>query len=93
MMELVPNDAVIAYPVGVIVREQIRAARGLLGWTQRDLAAAAAQPVGAIKAVESGRDVRVSALAAIEKALTEAGVMFQEPGDVRDGGRGVRFRL
>jgi transcriptional regulator with XRE-family HTH domain len=78
--------------IEMIVREQIRAARGLLGWSQRELAAAADVPVTAIKTVEAGRDVRVSVLAAIEKALTEAGVLFLDSGDTRDGGPGLRFR-
>jgi transcriptional regulator with XRE-family HTH domain len=74
----------------VVVREQIRAARGLLGWSQRNLASAAGVSLSTLKAFESGRDVRVSALAAIEAALIDAGLLFPEPD--RQGGRGVRFR-
>jgi transcriptional regulator with XRE-family HTH domain len=91
-MNLMQNGAPLAYPRRVVVREQIRAARGLLGWSQRDLAAAANQPISAVKAFESGRDVRVSVMTAIEAALIDVGLMFLEAGDVRDGGRGVRFR-
>jgi transcriptional regulator with XRE-family HTH domain len=64
----------------------------LLGWSQRQLAEAANVSLASIKAFEGGRDVRVSIVAAIEAALAGAGVMFQEPGDIRPGGRGVRFR-
>jgi transcriptional regulator with XRE-family HTH domain len=79
-------------PDQMIILEQIRAARGLLGWSQRELAIAADVPVTAIKTVEGGRDIRVSVMAAIEKALTEAGVLFLDSGDTRDGGPGLRFR-
>jgi transcriptional regulator with XRE-family HTH domain len=76
----------------VVAREQIRAARGLLGWSQRDLSSAAGVSLSTVKAFESGRDVRVSVMTAIEAALAEAGLLFLEAGNVRDGGRGVRFR-
>jgi transcriptional regulator with XRE-family HTH domain len=90
MSELMTAPAALAYPRGVVVREQIRAGRALLDWNQRDLAAAAGVSLSTVKAFESGRDVRVSALAAIERALIEAGVVFLDPD--RQGGRGVRFK-
>jgi hypothetical protein len=49
--------------------------------------------LSAVKAIEGGKDVRVSIAAAIERALIDAGLLFLEPGDTRDGGRGLRFRL
>jgi Helix-turn-helix len=67
-----------------------RAARKLLGWSERELAQAANVPVPTVKKVEISRDVRVSALAAIEKALVDAGILFLDPD--RQGGRGVRFK-
>ena len=63
----------------------------MLGWSQRQLADAAGVSLSAIKAFESGKDVRVSVLASIEAALINAGLLFQEPSDTRPGGRGVRF--
>jgi transcriptional regulator with XRE-family HTH domain len=76
----------------VITAAQIRAARALLGLNQRELAEAAEVSLSAVKAVETEKDVRVSVLAAIEAALVARDIMFLEPGDVRDGGRGLRFR-
>lgn len=66
---------------------QIRMARAGLDWTQRKLADEAQVPVSSVKAIESGKDTRVSILAAIEKTFTAAGIVFLE-----EGGRGVRFR-
>ena len=62
------------------------------GWSQRKLAEKAGVPLSAVKAVEGGKDVRVSVVNAIEQAFVEAGLMFQDPGDTRSGGRGVRFQ-
>jgi DNA-binding XRE family transcriptional regulator len=76
----------------MVAKEQVKAARGMLGWNQRQLADAAAVPLSAVKAIEAGADVRVSVATAIERALIDAGLIFLEPGDVRDGGRGLRFR-
>jgi transcriptional regulator with XRE-family HTH domain len=80
------------YPSGVVTREQIRAGRALIGWSQRELADQAEVSLSAVKAIETGKDVRVSVLARIEAALIRAGLLFLEPGDTRTGGRGVRFQ-
>jgi transcriptional regulator with XRE-family HTH domain len=93
MMQLISPGPILAYNDRMVVLEQVRAARGMLGWSQRQLAEAASVPLSAVKAVEGGKDIRVSVAAAIERALIEAGLIFLEPGDVRDGGRGLRFRL
>jgi transcriptional regulator with XRE-family HTH domain len=84
--------ASIAYRQGMVTIDQIRAARGLLDWSQTTLAQAANIPLSAVKSLERGRDVRHSTFAAIEQALSAAGILFQEPGDTRDGGYGLRFR-
>ena len=77
----------------MITRPQLRAARALLGWSQRDLAAAAGLTVDHIKAIESGRlDPRASMLAQIEGAFRRHDVVFLDPDDVTPGGYGVRFR-
>jgi len=88
----VSSEVPHVYAERVIVREQVRAARGMLGWSQHRLAEAAALPLSAVKAIEAGKDVRVSIVSAIEKALADAGILFLESGDTRDGGRGLRFR-
>jgi transcriptional regulator with XRE-family HTH domain len=64
---------------------QIRGARGLLGWSQTDLAAAASLSEPTIKRFETGRGANVSAAAVAKMvaALEAAGVEFtngQRPG-------------
>lgn len=77
----------------VITVAQIRAARALLGWRQGDLAKAAGLSEISIKNIERGvTDPRVSTLTAIQKAFDQAGLIFLEPGDVRDGGQGIRMK-
>lgn len=72
---------------------QMRAARGLLGWTQRELAERSGTSLATVKNIERGvTDARCSTLTAIQAAFEEAGLLFVEMGDVRSGGRGVRFQ-
>jgi predicted transcriptional regulator len=69
---------------------QLRAARGLLKWTQAMLAHKAAISVVTLNMIESDHvDPRASTLRAIERALEKAGVEFI--GNEREG-LGVRFR-
>ena len=37
-------------------------------------------------------DPRASTLEAFQRAFEKAGVVFLEPGDIRDGGEGVRLK-
>ena len=70
---------------------QMRAARGLLGWSQATLARAAAMSEPTVKRFETERGARVSADAVtkLRAALETAGVEFiAENG----GGPGVRLR-
>lgn len=72
---------------------QIRAARALISWKQTDLAAASGVSEMSIKNIERGStDPRSSTLQSIQSALEKAGVIFLDPGNVRDGGPGVRLR-
>lgn len=67
--------------VMTITAAQIRAARGLLGWTQDKLAAEATVGVSTIRNFEAGRSVPiVNNLVAIQRALEVAGVEFIEGG-------------
>jgi transcriptional regulator with XRE-family HTH domain len=71
--------------------EQLRAARGLLGWSQSELAEHAGLSLPTVKRVESGTGPRVSneAQVKLQRALESAGVEFiHENG----GGPGVRLR-
>jgi transcriptional regulator with XRE-family HTH domain len=82
-----------AYSSGMITAGQIRAARALIGWTQASLAKASGVSEISIKNIERGAtDPRSRTLAALQQAFDKAGVVFLEPGDVRDGGQGVRLK-
>jgi transcriptional regulator with XRE-family HTH domain len=61
----------------MITGPQIRAARGLLGWSRAKLSLKSGVSGSAIQRFENGRhDSRESTLAAIEKTLIEGGVEF-----------------
>jgi transcriptional regulator with XRE-family HTH domain len=71
--------------------EQLRAARGLLGWSQSELAARARLSLPTVKRLEGGFGPRVSdeARKKLQSAIEAAGIEFiNENG----GGAGVRFR-
>ena len=75
----------------MITIQQIRAARGLLGWSQTELANRAGLSLPTVKRVEAGTGPRVSdeARTRIQKALEAGGTEFiSENG----GGPGVRLR-
>ena len=76
----------------MIYIDQIRAARGLLGWNQSDLAERAEVALSTIKRMETGVGlVRGNSRTVwqIVRALEDAGVVFI---DENGGGPGVRFR-
>ncbi len=75
----------------IINVEQLRAARGLLGWSQSKLAAEAGLSLPTVKRVETQRGATVSedARLLLQRALERAGVSFIEE---NGGGAGVRFR-
>lgn len=74
----------------MITVAQIRAARALLGLTQKDLAQLAGVSLGTLNNIERGTqgDPKLSTMKAVQKALETAGVEFT---DERSGGVGVRF--
>ena len=93
MSEMVSIPPAARYPLPVITLAQIKAARALLGWPQRQLASETGLSLGTIKNIESGvQDPRGSHLTAIEQAFTRAGVVLLETEDQRGRGQGVRFR-
>ncbi len=60
----------------MITREQCRAARGLLGWTQQDLANHAGMSKTAINNYERGSDIRAESLQSIRDAFEHADIEF-----------------
>jgi transcriptional regulator with XRE-family HTH domain len=74
----------------MISSAQCRAARGLIGWSQSDLAENAGVGTVAVHQLESGASrTRRSTLAVIRRAFEAAGVEFI---DENGGGAGVRLR-
>jgi transcriptional regulator with XRE-family HTH domain len=75
----------------LVTIEQLRAARGLIGWSQSKLAEEAGVSLPTVKRVETGTGPRVSDRTRwkLQQALEAAGISFLE----EDGqGVGVRFR-
>jgi transcriptional regulator with XRE-family HTH domain len=74
----------------LITIEQIRAARGLLGWSQSELASQAGVSVPTVKRVEAATGPRVSQQARdkLRQALEAAGIEF-----IAENGGGVGVRL
>lgn len=70
---------------------QLRAGRGLLGWSQSELARRAGLSLPTVKRVEGDLGIRVSdeAKLKLRSALEAAGVDFIDP---NGGGPGVRLR-
>lgn len=74
----------------MITPPQSRAARGLLDWSQSDLAEAASVSLSTVRDFEKGRRTPIANnLAAIQAALEAAGVLFI---DQNGNGPGVRLR-
>jgi transcriptional regulator with XRE-family HTH domain len=68
---------------------QIRAARGLLGWSRAELASRARVSTKSLQMLEDGSvNPRASTLEALGRAITNGGVLFLAPG--AGGGEGVR---
>jgi transcriptional regulator with XRE-family HTH domain len=74
----------------MITSAQCRAARGLIGWSQQDLANHAGVGTVAIHQLESGASQpRRATLDVVRRALEAAGVEFI---DENGGGAGVRLK-
>ena len=79
----------------MITGAQIRAARGLLGWSAADLAQRARLSYATVQRAETAEGVpttQAQNLFAIQQALEAGGVIFLDPGENRDGGSGVRLK-
>ena len=77
----------------MITAGQLKAARGLLGWSQHELSKVAGVGISTVKRMES-RDGPIGGYAdnvwKIERALEEAGIIFIDEND--SGGVGVRLK-
>ena len=75
----------------IVTAGQLRAARGLIGWSQTDLATRAGLSLPTVKRVEADMGIRVSddARLKLRRALEYAGIEFI---DENGGGPGVRLR-
>lgn len=73
----------------LVTPEQCRAGRGLLGWSQSQLAKAANVSKSTIANFEAGRPLATNNHIAVDAALAREGVELIDP---NGGGLGVRFR-
>jgi transcriptional regulator with XRE-family HTH domain len=74
----------------MVTAAQCRAARGLLDWSQQDLADHAELGIVTVRQIESGlTEPRRATLTVLKQAFERAGVEFI---DENGGGRGVRLR-
>ena len=79
----------------MLTAAQIRAARALLDWSQRQLAEKSKLSVPTIKRMEGAMGPERSTAAnvdAVRRTLESAGVVFLEPKANKDGGAGVRLK-
>lgn len=72
---------------------QCRMARAALGWTALQLAEKAQIGVATVNRFEAGQGKPITAtLAAMQRALEDAGAVFLDAGEMKPGGPGVRLR-
>jgi transcriptional regulator with XRE-family HTH domain len=73
----------------------IRAARALVSWSAATLAERAGISYPTVQRAESTDGIprmKTTNLFAIQRVLEEAGVVFLDPGEHREGGVGVRLK-
>jgi transcriptional regulator with XRE-family HTH domain len=76
----------------MIVVSQLRAARGILGWSQSDLSKASGVALSTVKRMEAGSGLLrgiAQNVWKVQSSLEDAGVVFI---DENGGGAGVRMR-
>lgn len=67
----------------VITREQLKAARAILGWGVRDLAPRVGVSANTLSRFENGCDARGETLRRIRAALEAEGIEFPDPYTIR----------
>lgn len=88
--EIVDHSDLVAYCCRMVTREQCKAGRALVGWSQTDLADAADVGLSTVRDFETGKRTPINNnLSAIKAALERAGVEFIAG---NGGGPGVRLR-
>ena len=78
--------------MAVITAKQLRAARVLIGWEQRQLAESAGLAIGTIRRMEASEGVvrgNAENVWKVQRALQDAGIIFI---DENGGGVGVRLK-
>lgn len=79
----------------MLIAAQIRAARALLDWSQRQLAEKSKLSVPTIKRMEGAMGPERSTEAnveAVRRALESAGIVFLDTKQNKEGGAGVRLK-
>ena len=80
----------------MITSEQVRAARALLRWEQKDLSEAAGVPLPTLKRIETLPGTLAAqgrTIGQIEEAFGKAGIQFISPNEISgSGGVGIRLR-
>jgi len=71
---------------------QVRMARAALNWSLRDLEDKSGVGRNTISRFESGRDVLISSLQDLERALTDEGLVFFENDKILGTGVGLKKR-
>ncbi|MBL4837718.1 MAG: helix-turn-helix transcriptional regulator [Kordiimonadaceae bacterium] len=74
----------------MITPEQIRAAKGLLNWSNTDLATATGLHKNTLSKAENG-SAKPATMALVKVTLEDQGVVFQASGEMVQGGPGVRL--
>ncbi len=73
----------------MVTREQVRMARGAMGWSVKELSEKAGIVANTVSRYENGSDALGSTLSKIRRVFEEAGIIFI---DENGGGAGVRLK-
>jgi hypothetical protein len=86
------QHAFVIFTIKMVTGAQIRAARALIGWSMTTLAHRSGISYPTIQRAGIPR-LQAPNLAAIQRTLEDAGVVFLEDHELREGGPGVRLAL